>query len=78
MYKRQQKKYAEVGITDSFVQDNHSFSTKGTLRGLHYQLAHPQAKLCRVVQGEALDVAVDIRWGDVYKRQGPRLLITTW
>jgi len=56
-------KFAELGITDSFVQDNHSFSTKGILRGFHYQLHHPQAKLCRVVEGEALDVAVDIRLG---------------
>ena len=52
---------AQVGISDNFVQDNHSLSAKGTLRGLHYQLHHAQAKLCRVVQGEALDVAVDIR-----------------
>ena len=56
-------KYADLGITDTFVQDNHSRSVKGTLRGLHYQLCHPQAKLCRVVEGEALDVAVDIRVG---------------
>jgi dTDP-4-dehydrorhamnose 3,5-epimerase len=55
--------FAELGIRDSFVQDNHSCSRKGTLRGLHYQLRHPQAKLCRVVEGEALDVAVDIRLG---------------
>jgi len=55
------RKFAELGITDSFVQDNHSVSIKGTLRGLHYQLHHPQAKLCRVVEGEVLDVAVDIR-----------------
>jgi dTDP-4-dehydrorhamnose 3,5-epimerase len=60
-YHRQ--KFAEIGITDPFVQDNHSYSKKGTLRGLHYQLAHPQAKLCRVIEGEALDVAVDIRVG---------------
>jgi dTDP-4-dehydrorhamnose 3,5-epimerase len=53
--------FAEMGIRDSFVQDNHSCSRKGTLRGLHYQLRRPQAKLCRVVEGEALDVAVDIR-----------------
>ena len=46
-----------------FVQDNHSLSTRGTLRGLHYQLHHPQAKLCRVIEGEALDTAVDIRVG---------------
>jgi len=55
--------FAELGIRDSFVQDNHSCSRKGALRGLHYQLRHPQAKLCRVVEGEALDVAVDIRLG---------------
>src|SRR5439155_1584957 len=56
-------KFADLGIADAFVQDNHSRSVKGTLRGLHYQLHHPQAKLCRVVEGEALDVAVDIRVG---------------
>jgi dTDP-4-dehydrorhamnose 3,5-epimerase len=58
-----QKKFSELGITDVFVQDNHSCSAKGTLRGLHYQLRHPQAKLCRVVDGQALDVAIDIRLG---------------
>ena len=56
-------KLIEIGITDIFVQDNHSRSTKGTLRGLHYQLSHSQSKLCRVIEGEALDVAVDIRLG---------------
>lgn len=56
-------KFAALGITDSFVQDNHSCSVRRTLRGLHYQLRHAQAKLCRVVEGEALDVAVDIRLG---------------
>jgi dTDP-4-dehydrorhamnose 3,5-epimerase len=55
--------FAELGIGDHFVQDNHSSSARGTLRGLHYQLQHPQAKLCRVVEGEALDVVVDIRVG---------------
>lgn len=55
--------FAEIGITRSFVQDNHSLSRKGTLRGLHYQLANPQAKLCRVVRGAVWDVAVDIRRG---------------
>ena len=58
-----QAKFAELGITARFVQDNHSCSSKNTLRGLHYQLVHPQAKLCRVVDGEVLDVAVDIRAG---------------
>jgi len=58
-----QQKYAELGITNMFVQDNHSLSRGNTLRGLHYQLRQPQAKLCRVVAGEVLDVAVDIRRG---------------
>ncbi len=53
----------KLGITDQFVQDNHSCSVKGTLRGLHYQLEHAQAKLCRVIRGEVMDVAVDIRKG---------------
>ena len=55
--------FAELGIPDVFVQDNHSRSARGILRGLHYQLHHSQAKLCRVVEGEALDIAVDIRIG---------------
>jgi len=54
-------KFGELGIAETFVQDNHSCSRKGTLRGLHYQLHHPQAKLCRVVEGQALDVVVDVR-----------------
>lgn len=58
-----QAKLADLGIREAFVQDNHSKSCRNTLRGLHYQLKHPQAKLCRVVQGEVLDVAVDIRAG---------------
>jgi dTDP-4-dehydrorhamnose 3,5-epimerase len=53
--------YAEAGITTRFVQDNWSRSTKGVLRGLHYQLEHPQAKLVGVIRGEVFDVAVDIR-----------------
>lgn len=56
-------KFSELGIKDTFLQDNHSISSRGTLRGLHYQLLHAQAKLCRVIEGEALDVAVDIRIG---------------
>jgi dTDP-4-dehydrorhamnose 3,5-epimerase len=58
-----QAKFADLGITDTFLQDNQSISSRGTLRGLHYQLRRAQAKLCRVVEGEALDVAVDIRVG---------------
>ena len=56
-------RFADLGILETFVQDNHSRSTKGTLRGLHFQLRHAQAKICRVAEGEVLDVAVDIRWG---------------
>lgn len=56
-----EEKYRDAGISAGFVQDNHSKSGRGTLRGLHYQLQHPQAKLCRVVSGEVLDVVVDIR-----------------
>ncbi|MBN1850866.1 MAG: dTDP-4-dehydrorhamnose 3,5-epimerase [Deltaproteobacteria bacterium] len=56
-----QKRYAELGIDEIFVQDNHSHSRKGTLRGLHYQLNHAQGKLIYVVRGQIYDVAVDIR-----------------
>jgi dTDP-4-dehydrorhamnose 3,5-epimerase len=52
---------AAVGIKTEFVQDNHSKSARGVLRGLHYQIKHPQGKLVRVVAGEVFDVAVDIR-----------------
>lgn len=56
------RKFAELtGCDPDFVQDNHSRSAKNVLRGLHYQIQHPQAKLVRVVQGAVLDVAVDIR-----------------
>jgi dTDP-4-dehydrorhamnose 3,5-epimerase len=52
---------ADVGIVENFVQDNHSSSSRNVLRGLHYQVKHPQGKLVRVVEGEILDVAVDMR-----------------
>jgi len=52
---------AEAGITETFVQDNHSCSSRNVLRGLHYQVKHPQGKLVRVVEGEIIDVAVDLR-----------------
>jgi dTDP-4-dehydrorhamnose 3,5-epimerase len=55
------KVFAELGITHQFVQDNHSRSTRNVLRGLHYQVQHAQAKLVRVIEGEILDVAVDMR-----------------
>jgi dTDP-4-dehydrorhamnose 3,5-epimerase len=56
------REFAElIGRDVDFVQDNHSLSSKNVLRGLHYQIQHPQAKLVRVIQGAAFDVAVDIR-----------------
>ncbi len=58
-----QEKYAAAGINQAFVQDNHSHSHQGVLRGLHYQLKHPQGKLIYVVTGAIFDVAVDIRLG---------------
>src|SRR5438874_1546439 len=55
------RRYAQLGLNVSFVQDNLSYSRRGTLRGLHYQNPHPQGKLVYVLQGEVFDVAVDIR-----------------
>jgi len=52
---------AELGIQERFVQDNHSCSRRNVLRGLHYQIKHAQGKLVRVIEGEILDVAVDLR-----------------
>ena len=59
----QATRYAAAGLPERFVQDNHSRSLPGTLRGLHYQLRRPQGKLIRVVVGSVFDVAVDIRRG---------------
>jgi dTDP-4-dehydrorhamnose 3,5-epimerase len=56
-----QKTFAAHGIESAFVQDNHSLSRRGTLRGIHYQVRNSQAKLVRVVSGEIFDVAVDLR-----------------
>jgi dTDP-4-dehydrorhamnose 3,5-epimerase len=56
-----EKTFAEIGIREHFVQDNHSFSTRRVVRGLHYQVGRPQGKLVRVVAGEILDVALDLR-----------------
>lgn len=58
-----ERKYAEAGLPRNFVQDNHSCSHRGTLRGLHAQCRHPQGKLVRAVDGVLYDVAVDIRRG---------------
>jgi dTDP-4-dehydrorhamnose 3,5-epimerase len=60
-YHRQ--KYEQGGVPDTFVQDNHSRSMRGTVRGLHMQIRRPQGKLIRVLQGEIYDVAVDLRRG---------------
>ena len=55
--------FKEAGIDLTFVQDNQSSSKKGVLRGLHFQINHPQDKIVRVVSGEVFDVAVDLRKG---------------
>jgi dTDP-4-dehydrorhamnose 3,5-epimerase len=55
------RRFAKLGIDSDFVQDNHSRSTRGVLRGLHYQLGHAQAKLVRVTRGRVFDVVADIR-----------------
>jgi dTDP-4-dehydrorhamnose 3,5-epimerase len=57
----QKQRFSEAGIPFDFVQDNHSKSEQGILRGLHYQIRQPQGKLIRVIAGEIFDVAVDIR-----------------
>ena len=57
------KEFYEAGINVTFVQDNHSKSKKGVLRGLHFQYKNPQGKLVRVIKGEVYDVAVDLRKG---------------
>ncbi|MGH8801093.1 MAG: dTDP-4-dehydrorhamnose 3,5-epimerase [Casimicrobiaceae bacterium] len=57
------RRFADAGIDAEFVQDNHSRSRRGVLRGLHYQIEHAQGKLVRVTEGAVLDVAVDLRRG---------------
>jgi dTDP-4-dehydrorhamnose 3,5-epimerase len=67
-----------LGITRPFVQDNQSFSRRGVLRGLHYQIGRPQDKLIRVLQGEIFDAAVDIRRGSpTYGKWAGELLSST-
>jgi dTDP-4-dehydrorhamnose 3,5-epimerase len=56
-------RFRQLGLPDTFVQDNHSYSTRGVIRGLHYQLENPQGKLVRCPRGTVFDVAVDIRRG---------------
>jgi dTDP-4-dehydrorhamnose 3,5-epimerase len=57
------RRYEEAGVTRTFVQDVHSFSREGVIRGFHYQIHRPQAKLVMVLRGRVFDVAVDIRRG---------------
>ena len=56
-----QRDYMEAGLKKPFVQDNQSRSSKGVLRGLHFQITHPQGKLVRAIEGDVFDVAVDLR-----------------
>ena len=56
-----QRVFAELGIQETFVQDNHSYSSRNVLRGLHYQIPEAQGKLIRAITGEILDVVVDLR-----------------
>jgi len=79
----QAEKFAAAGITADFVQDNHSRSAQGILRGLHYQIVNPQGKLVRVLSGEVYDVAVDLRkksptfgqWvGEILSEENKRML----
>jgi dTDP-4-dehydrorhamnose 3,5-epimerase len=78
-----EKFFAGLGISERFVQDNHSFSKQNVVRGLHYQAAHPQGKLVRAVSGEIFDVAVDLRrssatfgqWhGEILSEENKRML----
>jgi dTDP-4-dehydrorhamnose 3,5-epimerase len=62
----EQRRYTEAGIESIFVQDNLSRSVGGTLRGLHYQVKHAQAKLIQVIEGTIFDVALDVRRGSPY------------
>jgi dTDP-4-dehydrorhamnose 3,5-epimerase len=72
----QEDRYQEMGIKETFVQDNYSRSDKGVLRGLHYQLEHPQGKLVHVSAGEVFDVALDIRYGSPTFGQWHGILIS--
>jgi len=72
----QERRYRELGINVRFVQDNLSYSRKGTLRGLHYQLPHEQAKLVQVIGGKIFDVAVDIRIGSPTYGQWTSVLLS--
>tara|TARA_Y100000748_G_scaffold270627_1_gene243414 strand:+ start:179 stop:712 length:534 start_codon:yes stop_codon:yes gene_type:complete len=70
------ERYRKAGINFDFIQDNHSRSSKGVLRGLHYQKTKPQGKLVRVVKGKVFDVAVDIRQGSATFGQWESIILT--
>ena len=70
------KDYEAAGMKEVFVQDNQSASKKGVLRGLHFQIAHPQDKLVRVIKGEVYDVAVDMRPGSATYGQWKGVLLS--
>jgi dTDP-4-dehydrorhamnose 3,5-epimerase len=72
----QQAKYREGGVAAAFVQDNHSRSAGGTIRGLHAQRLHPQGKLIRVLHGKIFDVVVDIRRGSPTFRHWIKIELT--
>src|SRR5574344_318368 len=72
----QYEDFKTAGIDEVFVQDNQSASKKGVLRGLHFQIEHPQAKLVRVIRGEVFDVAVDLREGSPTYGQWHGVLLT--
>jgi dTDP-4-dehydrorhamnose 3,5-epimerase len=73
----QSKTYSEQGLPHEFVQDNHSQSVKGTLRGMHLQLSQPQGKLVCVLEGSIFDVAVDVRVGSPSFRQWVGIELTS-
>ena len=70
------KEFKEAGLDVTFVQDNHSKSRKGVLRGLHFQINKPQGKLVRVIKGEVFDVAVDLRKDSTTYRKWEGIILT--
>lgn len=71
-----ESRFVEAGIAQKFVQENHSASQKGVLRGLHYQIRQPQGKLVRAIAGEIFDVAVDIRRSSPTFRQWVGIILS--
>jgi dTDP-4-dehydrorhamnose 3,5-epimerase len=71
-----ERDFREAGLNAAFVQDNQSRSTRGVLRGLHYQKQYPQGKLVRVIEGEVFDVAVDLRPGSPSRGQWHGVLLS--